>query len=131
MLLPASPGLTTHDANRNHFLYFAAEAENVELSEFLIKEGADVNHRGVYSCPALLTRAVEKGNSELVSILLEAGAYVNAKKYRIRGATGRATALQAAVIRGDIGISRRLIGAGADVMAKEGLYGRTALQEAG
>ncbi|KAJ5225005.1 hypothetical protein N7468_006230 [Penicillium chermesinum] len=74
-----------------------------------------------------LQLAVEKGNLEIIDILLEHGA-------RIDGApaeTGGATALQLAAIKGFFGIARKLIDLGADVNEPAAKYeGRTALQGA-
>ena len=74
--------------------------------------------------------AVEGGDLQMMEVLLEAGADVNApppeKKY------GGATALQLATIKGHLGIAKRLLDLGADPNARRGLEegGRTALEGA-
>lgn len=74
-----------------------------------------------------LQRAVEQGNMELVTILVRAGADVNAPAAMDSGAT----ALQIASIQGDIPMMDYLIRQGADPCAAGAAkHGRTALQGA-
>ncbi|KAF3805442.1 hypothetical protein GCG54_00002787 [Colletotrichum gloeosporioides] len=71
--------------------------------------------------------AVENGHSDLIELLLGAGADVNAPAARDRGAT----ALQLAAIQGYIGVAKMLIDLGADVNTPgSGRRGRTALEGA-
>ncbi|KAH9229448.1 hypothetical protein K456DRAFT_1923315, partial [Colletotrichum gloeosporioides 23] len=72
-------------------------------------------------------KAVEDGNLEVINLLLESGADVNAPAAKYGGAT----ALQLAAITGRLGIARRLIDLGADVNASAAEEdGRTALEGA-
>ncbi|KAM5351190.1 hypothetical protein ACJ41O_003913 [Fusarium nematophilum] len=71
--------------------------------------------------------AVESGDVDIMELLLEAGADVNAPPADDSGAT----ALQIAAATGQIGIARRLIALGADVDADGArAHGRTALEAA-
>ncbi|RYO90003.1 hypothetical protein DL764_008516 [Monosporascus ibericus] len=71
--------------------------------------------------------AVERGNLQIIRLLLDVGAAVNAPPSRWFGAT----ALQLAAIKGYIGIARLLISLGANVNAPGAKYGgRTALEGA-
>ncbi|RYP11256.1 hypothetical protein DL765_007836 [Monosporascus sp. GIB2] len=71
--------------------------------------------------------AVERGNLQIIRLLLDARAAVNAPPSRRFGAT----ALQLAAIKGYIGIARLLISLGANVNAPGAKYGgRTALEGA-
>ncbi|KAK0636444.1 ankyrin repeat-containing domain protein, partial [Bombardia bombarda] len=74
-----------------------------------------------------LQKAVETGNLELVNVLLNAGADVNAPAARARGGT----ALQLAAICGFLEIADILVEAGANINASPGeVDGRTALEGA-
>ncbi|RYP47767.1 hypothetical protein DL768_006235 [Monosporascus sp. mg162] len=71
--------------------------------------------------------AVERGNLQIIRLLLDAGAAVNAPPSQRFGAT----ALQLAAIKGYIGIARLLISLGANINAPGAKYGgRTALEGA-
>ncbi|RYP74964.1 hypothetical protein DL770_007517 [Monosporascus sp. CRB-9-2] len=71
--------------------------------------------------------AVERGNLQIIRLLLDVGAAINAPPSRWFGAT----ALQLAAIKGYIGIARLLISLGANINAPGAKYGgRTALEGA-
>ncbi|KAF4844219.1 Ankyrin-2 [Colletotrichum siamense] len=74
-----------------------------------------------------LQMAVECGHSNLIKLLLNAGADVNTPAARIRGAT----ALQLAAIQGYLGVAKVLVDFGADINAPGAQkHGRTALEGA-
>lgn len=101
--------------------------ENVFIVKMLIEAGADVNARssGLHVSTAL-QEATMTGSSELVQILLNAGANVNSPASH--AVFGR-TALQAAVYRKGVDLVRTIMNAGADVNAPAGYNGgATALQ---
>ncbi|CAI7566054.1 unnamed protein product [Penicillium glandicola] len=105
----------------------AVDRQMVPIAHALMKK-ADVNYLG---CGArrrtALQLAVEKGNMELVNLLLEHNARIDSPP----ATDGGATALQIACLKGYIGIARRLIDLGADVNEPPAKYnGRTALQGA-
>ncbi|KAI8172183.1 Protein fem-1-like protein [Colletotrichum sp. SAR 10_65] len=71
--------------------------------------------------------AVECGYLDLIKLLLDAGADINAPAARSRGAT----ALQLAAIKGYLGVSKMLVDLGADLNAPRATNdGRTALEGA-
>jgi ankyrin repeat protein len=105
-------------------LMAAAKVANAMIIKELVKAGADPNIHCGYSRKTLLHYIAERGDSELVRVLLEAGADVNAAP---AGYSGR-TALQAAAGQGHSELVRVLLEAGADVNASED--GHTALQAA-
>ena len=80
---------------------------------------------GIYANGRALQYAVKKSHSELVDMLLRAGADVNAAPHEYRGAT----ALQSAAKENNITIVHTLLAAGAFVNAEPAMYrGATALQ---
>ncbi|KAL8948730.1 MAG: hypothetical protein Q9222_005112 [Ikaeria aurantiellina] len=68
-------------------------------------------------CVCALQQAVSSGQQEIVDILLDAGADINAY------GDAYATPLQIAIARGNTMLSHRLIEAGADITAQGGVYG--------
>lgn len=99
------------------------------MTEVLLKAGLSPNEfNGLVSRGrSPLQRAVEDGNLEMIDLLLECGADVNAPAAH----DGGAMALQLAAIQGLLGIARRLIDLGANVNApRADQYGRTALEGA-
>ncbi|KAJ7440441.1 ankyrin repeat-containing domain protein, partial [Mycena latifolia] len=94
----------------------------IEMAQFLIEMGADVNAKGGYYGSALQA-ASHSGHQSIAQLLNEKGADVNAKG----GYYG--TALQAASEGGHESIARFLIEKGADVNAEGGSF-ETALQAA-
>jgi ankyrin repeat protein len=103
-------------------LALAAESESVEIMEFLIDKGADMNVKDECGCTALL-RAVQWGRPHVAKFLIKKGADLN-----VRDKKGE-TALTAAHERGHLEIVKHLIGKGADTNMK-GDYGITALMKA-
>lgn len=118
-------------------LQIAAKSRRVDVARHLLSLGADVNAPpskiidlgdGEASFPrTAFQAAVETGETEMIELLLDAGADVHAAP----GYDSGATALQLAAGNGYIGIVRRLIALGADVNATGApRRGRTALQAA-
>ncbi|KAF8248050.1 ankyrin, partial [Wilcoxina mikolae CBS 423.85] len=88
-----------------------------EVVRILIKSGADVNIPSVYASDRsqiALVVAVTHGNSDIVKILIDSGAKINALH---TSGDNKTTALQAAAKRGNMELARLLIDAGADVNA--------------
>lgn len=108
-------------------LQAAVKGQLVPLAQHLAKS-ADLNYLGDGARRRTpLQHAVEKGNMELIKMLLQHGARVDGPPAR----DGGATALQIASFQGYIGIARRLIDLGADVNEAPARFnGRTALQGA-
>ncbi|CRL18578.1 Ankyrin repeat-containing domain [Penicillium camemberti] len=106
----------------------AVNMQMIPVARELMKK-VDVNYlgRGARRRTAL-QYAVEKGNMELINLL------ISTHKARIDGppaTDGGATALQIASLKGYIGITRRLLDLGADVNEAPAKFnGRTALQGA-
>jgi len=117
-------------------LPLAAERGNIRMVQLLLEAGAvidasaiDLNGEGdidELGTTALLS-AIRKGKDELVNILINAGANVNARPQPFGGWT----ALQAAAKRGNIELVQFLLEAGAELNAPAHTdRGRTALQAA-
>ncbi|KAF0321115.1 hypothetical protein GQ607_011722 [Colletotrichum asianum] len=99
------------------------------MTRVLLNTGISPNESNKYISygRSPLQQAVEDGNLEMIDLLLESGADVNAPPAKIGGAT----ALQLAAIKGRLGIGRRLIDLGANVNASGAeMHGRTALEGA-
>lgn len=117
-------------------LQLAAKFKRPDIVRHLVSLGVDVNRPpptgrdGIFG--SLLPRtalqaAVEVGDSDMIDLLLLAGADVSAPAAMEAGAT----ALQIAASAGQIGTARRLISLGADVNAPGAVfYGRSALAAA-
>lgn len=75
--------------------------------------------------PSALFSAIEAGDTGRVIVAVDSGISVNA-----RNAQGL-TALMAAVVKGNLPAVRALLARGADVNARLGFYGKTALALAG
>ncbi|MDE0200553.1 MAG: ankyrin repeat domain-containing protein [Caldilineaceae bacterium] len=108
-------------------LSLAAEEGASEIMQILLGQGADngTQEGEDKQAPAIgseaLFTAIEKGDVEMVRILVEAGADINAAD-----GFGGNTPLHEAVEQGDAEIVRILVAAGADVHA-EGYFDRTPL----
>ncbi|KAM0084597.1 hypothetical protein ACKRZS_003166 [Fusarium odoratissimum] len=103
--------------------------EDKELLHYLLKAGADSNEhyptRLVNRSP--LQMAVEAGNLDIIDLLLQAGAHINAPPSFFSGAT----ALQIAAIQGNLGLAKQLLDLGARINAPGARQcGRTALEGA-
>ncbi|EQB58950.1 hypothetical protein CGLO_00728 [Colletotrichum gloeosporioides Cg-14] len=110
-------------------LYWSLERRQGKITEVLLKAGLSPNESNylVKFGRSPLQKAVEDGNLEMIDLLLEYGADVNAPAARDSGAT----ALQLAAIQGRLGVARRLIDLGANVNApRANKNGRTALEGA-
>lgn len=104
----------------------AIEDHDSGAIQALLKGGAAVDTPIDYGDHSItpLIMAAGKGEGEIVAILLEAGANVNAKS-----TDGQETALMGAVTRGHVGIIRTLIEAKADLKPKS-TYGFNAFTSA-
>ena len=105
----------------------AIEARNTNIIKAILRIGVKADHRfGYFRCTAI-QYAIRKGYIELIGILLNAGADVNAPA----GVQYGKTALQEAVEKRDTELVGILLNAGADVNAPAASAdGRTALQAA-
>ena len=116
-------------------LSLATEEGATEIMRILLGPGpeagtsADGEDKEAASAPSIgseaLFTAIEKSDVEMVRLLVEAGADVNAAE-----GFGRSTPLLDAVEQSDVEIVRLLLEAGADVNAPAGFGGNTALHEA-
>jgi ankyrin repeat protein len=61
-------------------LHWAALENRVEIGKLLIRNGANVNGRGMLSKQPILNRAIMSGNPEFVELLIRNGANVNIKR---------------------------------------------------
>jgi hypothetical protein len=105
-------------------LYVASHEGLGHAVSAVLSAGADVNAEGgVHSYGTALEAAAVGGHKEVVQVLVEAGAYIDAQG----GAYG--TALQMAAAGGYKEVVQVLVEAGADIDAQGGGYS-TALQEA-
>ncbi|KAI0412947.1 hypothetical protein F5X98DRAFT_391377 [Xylaria grammica] len=110
----------------------------LDMARLLIDRGADVNQQKLEgameesfpeysSCLQIAARKHYHLEEEAITLLLSAGADVNAPASWNRGAT----ALQFVVMEGDLALARRLINQGASINAPRALYdGRTCLEGA-
>jgi ankyrin repeat protein len=95
---------------------------NFELAEFLIKEGADINlaKETKYNGERILLRVVvKKGDIELIKLLLDKGAEVNALSYRRERQCEYhlATPLQVIIASRDIKLATLLLRSGTNINA--------------
>ncbi len=94
-------------------LHLAAFFGCCECVEALIAAGAKLNERSNNAMQNMPLHAAAAGrHAEIVRILLERGAWVNARQ------SGGWTALHAAAQNGDVALANLLIAAGADVQAR-------------
>ena len=101
----------------------AIRNDSADTVRALVEGGADVNRVPHYGCmrgATMLINAAEKGNPEVVSVLVKAGARVN-----VETSTGW-TALMMAASRGRAECVRSLVMAGADLSVRNA-QGHTAL----
>jgi len=137
--LEAGADVNSEDTSIDTPLQRAARLQDISLVARLLKKGACVNAppctvsyyriKGQNSRPprTALQAAVETGNPELIQLILDAGADINAPAAPTMGAT----ALQIAAINGHLGIAKYLVERGADIDADAGEeHGRTALEGA-
>ncbi|SCO87602.1 uncharacterized protein FRV6_11729 [Fusarium oxysporum] len=126
-------GVPPHPLERMPLLSRCIGGEDKELLHYLLKAGADANEHnrthiarwGGNRSPLLM--AVEFGNLDIIDLLLQAGAYINAPPSFFRGAT----ALQIAAIEGNLGLAKQLLDLGARINARGARQcGRTVLEGA-
>ena len=101
-------------------LAWAAERDDLEMAELLIRAGAKVNAANDYGATPLWI-ACSNGSAAMAEKLLKAGANPS-----VQLASGE-TALMAAADLGNTDIVRLLVDRGAQLNAKEGQAGQTAL----
>ncbi|KAI5459696.1 ankyrin repeat-containing domain protein [Mariannaea sp. PMI_226] len=125
---------TTHFRNNSFAMdpaYWAVEVGCISTLRLLQSAGQDICTTRAqgrwFQKRTVFQLAVEKGQTEIIDILVEAGANVNEPAGDREGAT----ALQLAAKKGYLSIARRLLALGADVSAPAfGLHGSTALRQA-
>ena len=100
-------------------LHWATHANDVEMTDALLRAGADPNVTNRYGVPPLWL-ACENGNPTLIAMLLAAGADVHAET------TGEPLVMTA-TRTGNVEAVNALLAAGAEVDARETWRGQTAL----
>jgi ankyrin repeat protein len=91
------------------WLMWSVRAGNTSKVEKHIEEGVDVNARNRWLCMTPLTVAVRRGNLQIVTLLIEAGANIHAMD------AGCQTPLMTAAAAGDIEMAKFLIKSGANI----------------
>lgn len=114
--------IDSRNTHGNTPLHEACESDDLESAKILIDSGADVNAAGEGEASAFHFAIKHHGSLELVKLLLEKGASLEAKE----GNNDRPIHLAARRVSGGFDCLRLLVDAGADVNA-EGNMGRTAL----
>lgn len=97
--------------NGKSALHFAVENQFYDIVEFLLNNGANVNHKALGLTPLHL--AAFAGNLDIVKILLQKGALVNAKNF------SDTTPLSIAVQKNHYEIVKYLVENGADVYVQD------------
>ena len=119
-LLASHEDVNSPQADGTTALHWAAEEDDLETAQALIRAGANakaVNRYGVTP----LSLACTNGNGAMVELLLKAGADPNS------ALPGGETPLMTASRTGRIEAVRALLAHGADVHAKEARHGQTAI----
>ncbi|SMF94397.1 Ankyrin repeat [Methylomagnum ishizawai] len=116
------PGRPTREVKRGEAIHWYLSKQDIWAIRYLLKNGYPVDSR-CNTGQTPLHRATLHGNTQLVALLLTAGADPNA-----RDGDGE-TPLATAVWNGHLEVVRMLIAAGADLEAKDG-GGWTPLHEA-
>ncbi|KAL5586212.1 hypothetical protein FOBRF1_016082 [Fusarium oxysporum] len=122
-------GVPPHPLETIPLLWQCIDDENKDLLHYLLKAGADSNEhsRTRVHNRSPLQMAIEVGNLDIIDILLQAGAHINAPPSFFGGAT----ALQIAAIDGNLGLAKQLLDLGARINARGARQcGRTALEGA-
>jgi ankyrin repeat protein len=112
-LLAAGANVNTTHRTGEAPLQTAIRLQRADLVHSLLKANADVGNSLDYSSTAPLLRATSSRNSQIVDMLLQAGANVNIKD--IKGETAVLKALE----NQDVDILRMLLNANADVAAMQ------------
>lgn len=115
--------LYTLDENKNTPLHQACISGNLDITQYLIKRGADINAQN-HQENTPLHLAAEKNHFKIVKFLVEKGASPNLKNFR-----GHVPALNSLVERSETNIIRYLINHGTDPNTED-LYGSTLLSRA-
>lgn len=112
LLLNKGADPNAHSSDGRTALDNAVRYRNYDICQLLIEKGADINYRkeGYYLSPALI-EAIDRGQTKMVTLLLDKGADVNITGYLNR------TALMAAASRGNVDLVKSLIAKGANVNA--------------
>ena len=112
----------------NQRLMESIENSDAQVVKELIRQGANLNIQyEEWNNKTPLIRSIEKGNDEIINLLLDNGAIVNTQVLR-EEKFFETTALHEAVFRGKYDIVKKLIEKGAKINAKS--YGNTVLQYA-
>jgi ankyrin repeat protein len=119
-VLAQQGGINTSEVNGTTALHWAAELDNLEIVDVLIRAGADVKAANRYGTTPLAL-ACTNGNAAIIERLLGAGADANA------ALPGGETALMTAARTGRVDALKVLLAHGADVNAHEATRGQTAL----
>ena len=113
-LLAIGANVNVRDRNaKGHLtpLMIAAQQGNAEMVRLLLDSGADPYMLDSYSGDSVLHQACTSGSTEVIKLLIEAGAFVNAVS-----ATGNhATPLHHALQHGHLACAEVLVDAGADL----------------
>jgi ankyrin repeat protein len=127
LLIEKGANVKARDKSGMSVLQQAVSSNHIDLVRLLLAKGADVNTADQGGFTALMA-AADNGdrNAELVKLLLEHGAAVNAKTAdsveMVKNgpiALGRLTALQFAAVQANYDAVQALVKAGADVNAKD------------
>jgi ankyrin repeat protein len=106
--------LNNMDSNGDYMLNVAVIEGNIEIVEYLVSQGADINIKdGSGETP--LQIAIHEGKLELIKFFLSKKADVNMKDYF------NETSLHEAVNKGEIEIVKLIVAHGADLNAKNNL----------
>jgi ankyrin repeat protein len=116
LLISRGESVSVKDANGETPLFWAVASGQVKSAEFLIKHGADVNATNVFGSTPLLTAARETDVPELMKLLIETGADVNARDSEGENALHKLAWF--GYPQRNIETAQRLLDAGADITAK-------------
>jgi ankyrin repeat protein/uncharacterized caspase-like protein len=100
------------DSNLNSALHIAAENQNPDIVNYLLDQGADVNHKNLWGENPIYS-SIRMNNIEIIKTLIKNGGNVNAKNNHGE------SPLHIAVSIGNIEVIDYLIAQGADPNAKD------------
>ncbi|KAH8705961.1 ankyrin repeat-containing domain protein [Talaromyces proteolyticus] len=127
LLLKVGADINSRDDGNTTALQRASKRGDIDICQYLIDQGAEINIPAAERIGSPLQEAVKGEHMEIISLLLERGADINAAPAEIRGIT----TLQAASINGLTGLVVELIRRGAYVAAPAAREdGRTAINGA-